>query len=113
MVSVRRCEVGRVCETAERWQGAEGIRGREVGRALQAALDRGSANGGTWSGIHMEANQQAQQHGDQGGVARFRRASDPGHEPFTLPVPEGRMGLIWDGGPGGQGGGRWREGSSV
>ena len=41
--------------------------------------------------------------GDQGGANRFRRASDPGHEPFMLSVPEGRMGLTCDGGPGGQG----------
>ena len=41
--------------------------------------------------------------GDQGGADRFRRASDPGHEPFMLSVPEGRMGLTCDGGPGGRG----------
>ena len=51
----------------------------------------------------MEVSRPAQQHEVQGGGARVRRASDPGHEPFTLPVPEGRMGLIWDGGPGGRG----------
>ena len=28
------------------------------------------------------------------GSSRFRRASDPGHEPFMLPVPEGRMGFL-------------------
>ena len=90
-----------------------GGRGHEVGRALQAALVGGLVKGGAWSGVHMEVSRPAQQHGVQGGGARVRRASDPGHESFTLPVPEGRMGLIWDGGPGGQGGGRWREGSSV
>ena len=86
---------GEFCETAGRWQGAEGIRGREVGRALQAALDRGSASRGVWSGVHMEASHQAWQHGDQGWGHQVQEASDPGHEPFMLPVPEGRMGLIW------------------
>ena len=28
------------------------------------------------------------------GSSRFKRASDPGHEPFTLPVSEGRMGFL-------------------
>ena len=28
------------------------------------------------------------------GRSRFKRASDPGHEPFTLPVSEGRMGFL-------------------
>ena len=90
-----------------------GVRGREVGRALQAALDGGLVKGGAWSGVHMEVSWPAQQHGLQGGGARVRRASDPGHGPFMLPVPEGRMGLIWKGEPGVREGGRWREGSSV
>lgn len=47
---------GELYETAGRWQGAEGIRGCEVGRALQAALDGGSASGGAWSGVRMEAS---------------------------------------------------------
>ncbi|XDA72180.1 hypothetical protein R6Z07F_002470 [Ovis aries] len=38
---------------------------REVGRAMQAALDGGSASGGAWSGVHMEASQPAWQHGEQ------------------------------------------------
>ncbi|XDB53105.1 hypothetical protein AB1E18_006628 [Capra hircus] len=38
---------------------------REVGRAMQAALDGGSASGGAWSGVHMEASQLAWQHGEQ------------------------------------------------
>ena len=80
-----------------------GGRGHEVGRALQAALVGGLAKGGAWSGVHMEVSRPAQQHGVQGGGARVRRASDPGHEPFMLSVPEGRMGLTCDGGPGGRG----------
>ena len=81
------------CESGARAQGG-GRQGREVGRALQAALDGGSVKGGAWSGVHMEVSRPAQQHEVQGGGARVRRASDPGHEPFMPPVPEGRMGLI-------------------
>ena len=83
-----------------------------MGRALQAALDSGSASGGAWIRAHVEASQLAWQHGEQGGGARVRRASDPGHEPFMLLVPESRIGLIWDGGPGDWGGWkveRWEQ----
>ena len=32
---------------------------------MQAALDGGLASGGAWSGVHMEASQPAQQHGEE------------------------------------------------
>ena len=79
---------------------------------MQAGLDGGSASGGAWSRVHMEASKAARQQGTRVGAT-----GSGGHQTQVMSLLcrlclRSGWGLSGIGSLG-AGGGRWREGSSV